>query len=471
MTQLIITCRYLPHGMGDLLMSTPLQMNSSPLLRAKSQELRANLKKLEPICLTTFQPAEQSKKVRELEHIFNYPDLEVVDRLVAAGRGNPRLMEWLDILLGEMQESEVPLLLEAVKDKQKEFIRSHVIRELVQRGGEGLARFLGWLAIYRLPVLIDGVREIGEKAGIKGWEELLQRGIELSLVEHDRAGESYGVTPLLREELLTGVDSLKDCHWAAFSYYKKRCEPMESVDAVLVEEWIYHALGCGEEDSASKQGGRLVQHLRERLAFRESRRVGEWVLAGKNRELSTRGDAFLLNEIGLTIKSLGDNGKAIEYFAQALAIWKEVYGEKHRDVATALNNLGSAWDNLGVHRKAIEYYKQALAIDEAVFGKEHPNVAVDLNNLGEAWRVLGKTRKAIEYYEQTLAILKEVYGDKHPQIGAALSNLGAAYFAQGQTEKAKSYFELAYAIKLKSYGPNHPSSKLTAGWLEACTKK
>ena len=58
---------------------------------------------------------------------------------MAAGRGNPCLLEWLDILVGEMSESEVPLLLEAVKDNQEEFIRQHVIRELLQRGGEELA--------------------------------------------------------------------------------------------------------------------------------------------------------------------------------------------------------------------------------------------------------------------------------------------------------------------------------------------
>jgi tetratricopeptide (TPR) repeat protein len=394
MTQLIITCRYLNEkilqgvqGGGFLEKSPP---NRAPAPRARRRQ------KLEPICLTTFQPAEQRKKVRELGHIFNYPDEKIVDRLVAAGRGNPRLMEWLDILVGEMPGSEVPLLLEAVKDKQEEFIRSHVIRELVQRGGEELERFLGWFAIYRQPVLIEGVREIGEKAGIKGWEELLTRGIELSLVEHDRAGESYGVTPLLREELLTGVDSLKDCHWAAFGYYKKRCEPMESVDAVLVEEWIYHALGCGEEETASKQGGKLVKHLRERLAFRESRRVGEWVLAGKNRELCTGDDAFLLNELGYTIKSLGDHGKAIDYYEQAPAIDEAVFGKEHPDVAVDLNNLGAAYFDRGQRDKAKTYFERAYAIKLKFYGPNHPSSKLTAECLEDCTkRSLGELRRAV----------------------------------------------------------------------------
>lgn len=48
--------------------------------------------RLEPICLTSFQPSEQLKKIRELKYILNYPESAVVSQLVAAGRGNPLLM-------------------------------------------------------------------------------------------------------------------------------------------------------------------------------------------------------------------------------------------------------------------------------------------------------------------------------------------------------------------------------------------
>jgi hypothetical protein len=87
-------------------------------------------------------------------------------------------MEWLDMLVGQISGVEVPQLLEAVKDKQEEFIRSHMIRGLIHRGGKKLARFLSWFSIFRRPVLLEGVQEIGEKAPIKGWKELLHRGIK-----------------------------------------------------------------------------------------------------------------------------------------------------------------------------------------------------------------------------------------------------------------------------------------------------
>ncbi|NIM12669.1 MAG: tetratricopeptide repeat protein, partial [Candidatus Aminicenantes bacterium] len=226
-------------------------------------------------------------------------------------------------------------------------IREHVIRELLQRGGDELAGLLRWFSIYRQPVLKEGVRQVGEKAGLETWEELLKEGIGLSLIEYDQARENYRLIPLLREELLAELENRHASHRAAFAYYKKICEANESIDPVSVEEWIYHALGCGEEEVASEQGGILVIYLYDHLAFRESRRVGLWVLEEKNSELSTAYDAFLLYGTAFTIKTLGDHRKAIDYYEQALKIDRNVYGEAHPAVARELNNLGEVWRVLG----------------------------------------------------------------------------------------------------------------------------
>lgn len=466
--------------------------------------------RLETVCLTSFSLAEQQKKARELDHILSYPEQFLVPRLLVAGHGNPRLMEWLDLLVGQMANAEVPQLLEAVEDKKEEFIRKHVIRELLRQGGKEFSRFLCWLSIYRQPVLKEGVQVVGEHAGLAQWQELLCQGMDISLVEHDQARLSYGVTPLLREELLSELENLQPCHRAGFDYYKKVCKTQDRFDPLQVEEWIFHALGCGEEDVAYALGGLLVTHLRERLAFRESRRVGEWIMEQKKQALSTIHDVLLLNALAYTLHELGEHGKAIEYWVQALAICRNVYGEKHQDVATLLNNLGEAWRALGDHRNAIDYNEQALVIDEVVFGKKHPNVARDLNNLGSSWYALGNHHKAINYYESALDIWKSVYGEKHPQVATGLNNLGVAwnalgeprkaicyheqslaideevsgkehpnvardlnnlgavYFKLGQKKKSKAYCEQAYAILKKFFGDEHPHTKIVKEGLKAC---
>jgi tetratricopeptide (TPR) repeat protein len=438
-TQLLITSRY----------AFPLSIQGQDLIEER----------LEKVWLTSFRETEQQKKLLELPHIFNYEDKTKIPGLLASGHGNPRLMEWLDVLVGQMDKVKVTQLLEAMKEKQEDFIRVHVIRELLVQGGKELELFLRWFSIYRRPVLEEGVEAVAEKAGIPLWRALLRKGMSLSLAEHDRMRHSYQVTPLLREELLRELDQHLPCHEAAFAYYKKVCEAKDPLDPLLTEEWIFHALGCGEEEVASDQGGRLVTHLREGLAFLESRRVGEWVLAeknAKNRELSTGNDASLLNDLAYTIHSLGDHRKAIEYYQLALDIDEAVFGQKHPDVARELNNLGSAWKALGDHRKAIEYYRLALDIDEAVFGQKHLNVAGKLNNLGSAWNELGDHRKAIEYYQLALDIWKEVLGETHPEVASALNNLGSAWDDLGDHRRAIEYYQQALDILKEVYGETHP---------------
>jgi hypothetical protein len=90
MSHVMITCRCgfaLDHGAVDLVKE-----------------------RLEWVWLAGFQEAEQRKKARELQNFLNYEDESLVPGLLAAGRGNPRLMEWLDVLVGEMEGAEVPQL-------------------------------------------------------------------------------------------------------------------------------------------------------------------------------------------------------------------------------------------------------------------------------------------------------------------------------------------------------------------------
>jgi tetratricopeptide (TPR) repeat protein len=140
----------------------------------------------------------------------------------------------------------------------------------------------------------------------------------------------------------------------------------------LTEEWIYHALGCGREEVASRQGGRLINFLRDNLAYLEAKRIGEWVLAEKRQPMATGDDAFFLNQYAYTLDDLGEHHKASDYYEQALTIDRAVFGDNHPDVAIDLNNLGSVYLALGEKQKAKKYFQQAYAICNQFLGPEHP---------------------------------------------------------------------------------------------------
>jgi tetratricopeptide (TPR) repeat protein len=486
MTQLIFTCRYdfsLTEQGGDLV-----------------------TERLEKVWLTGFQEAERHKKGLELKNILYYPDQSLVPQLLSAGHGNPLLMDELNRLVKQLEGVEVPQLLEAVKDKQEEFIgeRGIGIQEVLDRGGKDLELFLQWFSIYRRPVRTEGVQETAEKAGLDGWNELLKKGMGLGLIEHDEAHKTYRLTPLLRDELRSKIKDTSPCHKAAFVYYKAVCEGQEYIDPFMAEEWIFHALGCGEERTASEQGARLVKHLRDRMELRKSSEVGEWVLTGKKQDLSNEHDASLLNETAFTLKSLGEYKAAVKYYEQALAVDREVCGESHRVSARDLNNLGSAWaslgdvekagmyyeqalgilrespgdkypgmlgtvlNNLGLIRgaagdfqKAIGYYEQALDTWKNVYGEKHPNIAVTLNNLGTAWNGLGSLQEAADFFSQALSIDESVYGKIHVDVATDLNNLGAVYNDMGESDKAIKYYEEAMTVWMKIYNEMHPNIAVT----------
>ncbi|NGX37202.1 MAG: Photosystem I assembly protein Ycf3 [Chlamydiae bacterium] len=180
---------------------------------------------------------------------------------------------------------------------------------------------------------------------------------------------------------------------------------------------------------------------------------------------SSEAIAITLNQLGRAWQNLGEVSKAIEYFEESLAIFKQIYGENpYSSVAIALNDLGAAWRSLGEASKATEYHEQALAMQKQIYG-ENPklHVAVNLNNLGRAWEDLGKASKAIEYYEQSLAMKKQIYEEKpHPEVAVTLNQLGRAWQNLGEASKAIEYHEQALAIYKQIYGQKpHLSVSIT----------
>jgi hypothetical protein len=233
--------------------------------------------RLKKVWLTGFQEPEQRKKARELEHIFNHHDNMLMAEVILASHGNPRLMEWMDMVVGQMPAAEEPELMEAVKKKQEEFIETHLIRQVLQQSGDPLAHFLSCLSIYRRPVLKEGVKLAAEKAGLGNGDELLKRAMGLGLIEHDEAHTNYRVTPLLRDRLFESIKDIQRCDEAAFEYYQKACDIPGQPDPGLVEELVFHSSRCGQEEEVSRRGAWLVEHYRKSLDIPESRRVEQWV--------------------------------------------------------------------------------------------------------------------------------------------------------------------------------------------------
>nr|WAI02779.1 MAG: tetratricopeptide repeat protein [Candidatus Methanoperedens sp.] len=478
-TQLIITTRY----------TFSLTVGGKDMVREN----------LEFIGLTSFRDADEKKKVSELNNIINYSDPEIRKRLIEAGRGNPRLMESLNVLIGEINGLDIVSLLSRVKDEQDEFVQGLVLNEVLKAQPVDFRTFLSFCAVYRLPVLKEGFALLF--SDLKDWQSQVEKAVRLSLMEMDSShiAVRYWVTPLLREDMFEKLEDEEKikCHQSAVSYYQeflsKSYEPVSS--AHLIE----HALSAGLfEIALEESGSRFLPYLRKSLAYTEALKYGNYILLQIPDKIRDTNFGKFMFELGCIYYDMGNNRQAIQYSEQALSIFKEVYGERHPAVVATLNNIGVAWGKLGKSEKALQCYEQALLIVKELYGEGHlamattfnnigtsefnlgkyerakecyeqaltickelygdrnPVVAASLNNIGRAWDKLGKSEKAIQYYEQSLLIVKELYGEKHPEVARSLNSIGLACCHLGEFEKAIQYHEQAFSIYEEVYGERHP---------------
>lgn len=92
-----------------------------------------------------------------------------------------------------------------------------------------------------------------------------------------------------------------------------------------------------------------------------------WATQGLRAAQAAQDDAsaaYALNELGYVYSALEEKGKALEYFEQALPLYRAV-GDRGGE-ATTLNNMGRVYADLGEQGKALAYYEGALPLYRAI---------------------------------------------------------------------------------------------------------
>jgi CHAT domain-containing protein len=132
--------------------------------------------------------------------------------------------------------------------------------------------------------------------------------------------------------------------------------------------------------------------------------------------------------------------QAIETFARALALWREV-GDRYWE-AQALYWTGRAHHRLSRPSNAVEFYERALTIDREI--KARADEGIVLNTMGISYNALSRYEKAIEVLDQAVAIGREL-NDRDDQA-MALNNMGIAQGGLSRHEKAIEVLEQALAL-------------------------
>mgnify|MGYP000293313587 CR=1 FL=1 len=147
-----------------------------------------------------------------------------------------------------------------------------------------------------------------------------------------------------------------------------------------------------------------------------------------------------LNQIGNSYNYLGNYGRAIDYYQQALVISREI-GDRGGEGA-ALGNLGNAYFSLGQYERAIDFLQQALVISREIGNRR--GEGCDLGSLGNAYNSLGQYERAIDFLQQYLTIALEI-GDRRGE-GNALVNMGATQLKLKQYPESLTHNQAALEI-------------------------
>lgn len=71
-------------------------------------------------------------------------------------------------------------------------------------------------------------------------------------------------------------------------------------------------------------------------------------------------------------------------------------GKSHPLYATTLNNIGVSLNSMGIYGEALKYYELCLIINQGLFGRNHPEFAIFLHNISNTYNNLGRYEEAIE---------------------------------------------------------------------------
>jgi len=318
-----------------------------------------------------------------------------------------------------------------------------------------------------------GLDLLASLLGIEDRAELtgaLGLGTALRILQPTPASDGYGIHRLVREVRRGEVALVGREIWAAkvcgriadwFDARRQDFAQLARFEAEIdhLREWHGHAL-----QFASRQASRLTwlqaypafhrgqpQEIRWHieLALDEYRQYG-----CDDRALL----AHLYNDLGCALGFLGEPQRGQELVEHALAIRRELFGERHFDTAMSLNNVSGCYKDLGDTQRALELAEQALAIRRELFGERHRDSATSLDNIAECCYKLGKPRRALELGEQVLVIRRELFGELHPDSAASLNDIARYYYALGEPQRALDLTEQALAIRRELFGERHPNT-------------
>ncbi|WP_386065327.1 tetratricopeptide repeat protein [Tahibacter sp. UC22_41] len=166
--------------------------------------------------------------------------------------------------------------------------------------------------------------------------------------------------------------------------------------------------------------------------------------------------AIVLNDLGYVLDANGRSAESLDYFFEALALKRRLYGTVHAELAYPLNNIAEALRKLGRLDEAEPYSAEAVAIDAQIYTTPNSTHARHLGNYALIAIQRGDGAAAETALRQALAIRESIYRADDTQIGFTLTNLAAALNQIPRADEAERIATRAIAIFDQARGDWRP---------------
>jgi tetratricopeptide (TPR) repeat protein len=271
--------------------------------------------------------------------------------------------------------------------------------------------------------------------------------------------KTYGAKHATTVQSLT---ALADCYGAQALQYQQKAD-----FAVARKNWR-HKLDLLSE----LRGADSWQATDARLALADVDRL-ETFSPEQRRRLA---DADRLQTRAHRFREEGKFEEALTDCQKALAVRKELLGEKHRLTADSLNLLGVLYEQIGDLERADPVQRRSLEIRKQILGENHPDYALSLNNIGFICLSMGDFARAEPHFQRAFEISKRLRGPADSATVLYLTNLIDLHqrLARKQEEKedypsAAKTWRTLIALKTQYRGAAHwevTDARLEAARLE-----
>ena len=151
--------------------------------------------------------------------------------------------------------------------------------------------------------------------------------------------------------------------------------------------------------------------------------------------------ADTLNELANNHYQAGHYETAKSLHERALAMHRQLFGERHPSVAGDLLDLADIQQELGYYPEAERLARQSLDITRPYYGNDHPQTANNLTVLGRALHFQQRYDEAVDALQQALVIRERVYGKVHPSVADTVNELGSVAYMRDQLDEAERQFQ------------------------------